>query len=476
MGRAQFAPAAKTPFTDRENRLSNPRLVFLLAFLGLLLVVPARGQDDVEQLLDEIQALAKGMGVGGSADLGALATAELPAVELAAGMRATGPVSVRVIDRAEAAAHVAGLVAEQLPPEKLRAMDLAWKALGLLEPEADFGAAIAELYSSQAGGFYDPKTKELVLLSDIPAMFQVPVARHELVHALQDQNHDLQRWIGDAGADEDRGAAIQAVLEGHATDVMNRVTLGDLGLDPANPDPATAEALSELLGADAGDLGDLLSSALDVSSLGGFVPSGTPPFLLAQLLFPYSTGTTFVAGYRAAHPEDPGCAALYARPPRTTAEVLDPRLWEAGGLPPLFVKPGTFLPDHRLLWSSSLGRLITAVLLTGQGDPSAGDPKGGRWNVPDRDKTVAPGSGWRGDRVAVYEFGPKTPGTDVPDGHVVAWVSSWASPEEAAAAEATLRERLPALRIRRTGDRLDAVVDGRTGQAARGLKALETWK
>lgn len=437
---------------------------------------PAPAQDEVEELLEEIQALSRGLSLGGLADLDGLAAAELPAVEKASGMQATGPISVRVVDRAEAAAHVAAIVAEQLPAPKLAAMDVGWKALGLLDPAADFGAAIAELYSSQAGGFYDPKKKELVLLSDIPALLQVPVARHELVHALQDQNHDLEAWIGDAGADEDRGAAIQAVLEGHATDVMNRVTLAGLGLDPANPDPGVAEALGELLGTDVGDLGDLLGSAMDASSLGAFVPRGTPPFLLAQLLFPYATGATFVAGYRAAHPEDPGCSALYARPPRTTAEVLDPRLWEAGGLPKLLTEPGTFLPGHELLWTSSLGRLVTAVLLTGQGDASAGDPSAARWNAPDRDRVVVPGAGWRGDRVAVYGKPPATPGTNVPDGHVVAWVSSWASAEEASRVERTLQERLPQAAIRRTGTQLVLVVGAVDREPEEALKRLQGWR
>lgn len=101
-------------------------------------------------------------------------------------------------------------------------------------------AAIEKLYGSQAGGYYDPATEELVLARDILVMVQVPVVRHQLVHALQDQTWDLKEWL------------------------------------------------------------EMIAS-------------------------------TFISSYGGAHPEDPGCENLYRRSPRTTAEMIDARLWEQGG-------------------------------------------------------------------------------------------------------------------------------------------------
>jgi hypothetical protein len=451
-----------------------------LLFALLLLSGPASAQPEVEELLDEVRAMARGYGLGSAdpADLERIVESELPAVELAAGMRRIAPVATRIVTREEAHAHVAALVAEQLPPQKLAAIEVAWRGLGLLDEGVALGPAIEALYAGQAGGFYDSRTKSMVLLGDVPMMLQVPVVRHELVHALQDQTWDLTKWLGDAGEDEDRAAAVQAVLEGHATDVMNRVTLGSFGVGGAMSDEQTAE-LSELMGGDLqgiSGLEDLLGSALDATTLGAFLPRDAPPVLRAQLLFPYVLGATFVSGYRAAHPEDPGCEALYRRPPQSTAEVLDPRLWESGTFTPDYSTSGIRVPGFDVTWTSALGRLISWILLTGQVDANAGDPFAGRWDPPSRDRAVVLGSGWRGDRVAVLRPKANPPGTDVPAGHVVAWASRWRDAQEAQSVRAALQKRLPAAHIAAEGDRVHVVVGARGAVKERVLAALAGWK
>lgn len=449
-------------------------LAFFLA--TFLLAGPAQAQPEVEELLDEVRALSRGLGLSGagSGDLEAMVQAEIAAVERESGMSATGPIATRVVTREEAHAHVAGLVAEQLPPERLADLERGWKALGLLAPDVALGPTIEALYAGQAGGFYDPKTRSMVLLGDMPSLFQVPVVRHELVHALQDQTYGLTQWLGDAGEDEDRAAAVQAVLEGHATDVMNRVTLQSLGLGGALSPELEAE-LGDLLGSDV-SADELLAPALDASSLGAFLPSDVPPVLRVQLLFPYVVGATFVAGYREAHPEDPGCKGLYARPPRSSAEVLDPRLWASGTFAPDFTNPGIGVPGWRTGWTSALGRLISWVLLSGRADPSAGDPWGGRWDVAGRDADVVLGSGWRGDRVAVLHPSPKTPGTPAPGGHLVAWVARWRDASEAAEVASALKKRLPSAEIEALGDRTHVLVasSGTAPKSAWG--AIRAWK
>ena len=448
-----------------------------LACLLLLLATPAAAQDEVEELLDEVRALAKGLSLGSGepADLERIVSGEIPAVELAAGMRATSAIATRVVTREQAHAHVAGLVAEQLPPQKLAHMERAWKALGLLEPEVALGPAIEALYAGQAGGFYDQRTKSMVLLGDMPTLFQVPVIRHELVHALQDQTWNLAEWLGDAGEDEDRAAAVQAVLEGHATDVMNRVTLASMGLGEALGGEQAAE-LSELLGTDAAGLEDLMGSGLDASSLGAFLPPGAPPVLRVQLLFPYVVGATFVSGYRRAHPEDPGCQALYRRPPRTTAEVLDPSLWQAGTFEPALTDPKVRAPGFTVGWTSSLGRLISWLLLTGQADASGGDPYAGRWGVPDRDTRAVLGSGWRGDRVAVLDPVAGPPKGEVLLEPAVVWASLWRDGAEAEAVAEALRGRLQGATIEVRRDRVHAVIGPRGDAAEVLLRSMRAWK
>ncbi|GEM_PF-2267053 len=444
-------------------------------------------QQEADAIEDEIRAMLGGLGGAGEVDPQALVAAELPTVEKLTGMKAKGPIAVRMVSRDEAIAHIGEILDAQLPPPKLARVEILYKALGFLPPEASLADEITSLFGSQAGGFYDPVGKELVLLKDLPLMLQVPVVRHELVHALQDQHHDLSARIAEAQDDEDQAAALQAVLEGHAVDVMNRATLaslggltgaGDLsagmmaelmetlGLEDVDPDGAL-EAASALL--------DMGGSSGSGSALAGMLPQGLP-VLTTQMLFPYTTGADFTAGYRAAHPDDPTCSALYARLPRTTAEVLTPRRWESGTFVPELTKPGTFVPGWKLEHATSLGRLLVWVLLTNQADPSAGDPQGGRWGVPIQDTNVVVGSGWQGDHVALYRAPDTKAGTFVPGSYAVVWASRWRDGVEAREIARLLRARHDAATVVLSGDRVFAVFAGPARARTRMIESLGAWR
>jgi len=460
--------------------LGNILLVAVLLLGFLHWSPPAGAQQESDEIVDEILRMARGLagGEAGHTNPDALVRQELPRVEDISGMKARTSIRARMASRDEARAHVRAAIDEQLPPSRLIPMEAAWRALGLLTANASLAAEIEKLYGNQAGGYYDPATATLVLLRDIPVMVQATVIRHELVHALQDQHWNLKKWLGDATEDEDRGAAIQAVLEGHANDVMNRVSMGGLNLDALlESNPEIAELLgsssspgSELLGSD-----ELSALGLDGSFAAQMVPRGTPPALAAQMLFPYLIGSTFISSYRENHPEDPSCTKLYKRPPQTTAEVIDPRLWEQGGARATLSKPGTFLPGYSLVYHSSLGRLLTRVVLTGVGDPAAGDVSAGLWDGKYRDRNVALGGGWRGDRVAVYSRGSSKSGMNVPDPEIVIWCSEWSGPEEAGQIARVLRRRLPWAHILRRGQRIDAILAAADRDSARILEALSTW-
>ena len=77
----------------------------LAGLAGLALLAPgsASSQEGVDEILQELQGL---LGLGGAdADPKALVDAALPAVEQAAGMRAKGPIQVRIASREQAREH-----------------------------------------------------------------------------------------------------------------------------------------------------------------------------------------------------------------------------------------------------------------------------------------------------------------------------------------------------------------------------------
>jgi hypothetical protein len=461
--------------------------------LGLaLLAAPtftdsAFAQQESEEIIEEILRMVGGLGGTGRVDPEALVKSELPMVSKLAGMEANEPIKVRLVSREEAVAHVAATLDAQLPPAKLARVEVVYKALGFLSPKQSLRDEITTLIGGQAGGFYDPQRKELVLLKDIPMMLQVPVVRHELVHALQDQNHDLSKWIAEAQDDEDQAAALQAVLEGHAVDVMNRATLAGLGAITSDMEwsPGMVAELMETLGMEGEDPEEAMEAAASLFDLGGadagaalagLLPRGVPPVLMAQLLFPYTTGSDFIVGYRKAHPEDPSCSGLYRRLPKTSAEILDPRRWESGTAVPDYPKSGSLLPGWRLLHETSLGRLMIWVLLTDQGDPSAGDPRGGRWGGDSRDTDVVLGAGWRGDRVALFASPDHRSGSYVPGSYAVVWASRWRDREEASKIAQELRSRRDHATIVLAGDRVLAIFAGPAVHRTAMLEALSSWR
>lgn len=420
-----------------------------------------------------------GLGQTGAIDPSVLVDAELAAVEAASSMSATGPVRAEMITRDEAVAHILSLIDQQLPPKRARAMETAWKAMGLLSSEQDLREEVLSLYGSQVGGFYDPQRGALFLLADMHPVLQTPVVRHELAHALQDQHWDLSVWLAGAELDEDRAAAMQAVLEGHANDTMNRATLKAIGLDAATleatTDPGLIAELQEIFGEEILDGGGLSNLGLDESLTAAFLPRSTPAALRAQLLFPYALGTKFVAGYRKSHPDDPSCAALFRRPPQSTAEVLNPALWLAGFKPRL-TQPGGFLPGWEQAWSSPLGRLLSQVALTNQGDPYAGNRSAADWDPVNRDINVGLTATWGGDHVVVYEQTQRESGTDAPDSDWVVWVSDWGSPAHAAAVAHEGKKRFINARFEVIGSRLAVLMGGSSKFDRSAFDLLAEWK
>jgi len=296
---------------------------------------------------------------------------------------------------------------------------------------------------------------------------------------LQDQHWNLSQWLHGAELDEDRAAAMQAVLEGQASDAMNRATLTSVGLDTATleatTDPALLAELKEIFGDEGLDGGALSNFGLDESLTSAFLPRSTPAALRAQLLFPYVLGTKFVAGYRKKHPDDPACTALFKRPPQSTAEILNPGLWLSGFKAEL-TEPGIFLPGWKQAWSSPLGRLLSQVALTNQGDPNAGGANTADWNGANHDTDVAITATWAGDHVVVYKTDPTPSGTEAPDPDWVVWVSVWGSQRHASKVAEEAKKRFANIRLQVRNARLIVLMGGPLGHDEAAFNILAEWK
>jgi hypothetical protein len=183
--------------------------------------------------------------------------------------------------------------------------------LGLLPEDFDLKSFYNDLYSEQIAGFYDSETKEIfVVKKEAFGGNEKLTYAHEFTHVLQDQVFNFDEGLNyneDAcQEDSERCAAIQALIEGDATQT---------------------EILWFQTYATRDDYDDLMQT---YESFESPILDAAPPYMVADLYFPYEKGFAFVERLY----KEGGFAAVdaaYQNPPVSTKQILHPE----------------FYPDHR---------------------------------------------------------------------------------------------------------------------------------
>lgn len=280
-------------------------------------------------------------------------------VEARRGLRFKHPVEVGNLSDAAFGARIAAV--QRGDRSDLDRQARVLRALRLVPAGVDVERAEEDLLRAQVIGYYDPKTKTLVVRGDGADAAVRHVVVHELTHALQDQWFDLEAH--ERNLDDDASAAYTALVEGDAVRVerayIHGLTLAD-------------------------------RQQIDRSG-GGSVPSDVPPVLLERLEFPYTVGPTFVQALL----DSGGRQRLdqaFLNPPPATSEVLHPEQFLAGSAPR---PPGAPLADGPAIDQGSIGELGLDLLLQGLGQ-SAG---------LSRAQIRAATGGWAGDRYVAWSSG-----------------------------------------------------------------------
>jgi len=201
---------------------------------------------------------------------------------------------------------------------------LAMRKFGFLPRTFDIEGFSAELMGESVAGFYDSKTKMVSLLNWVPLEEQQSILAHELTHALQDQNYDLQTWhkhgktkVTDAKhsvvaseTDEgETGTAGRSVTEGQAMVVMLDYLLAPIGRTLANS-PGLIEPLQQQMSY--GAEGPVLHRA--------------PLAIREGMAFPYREGLMFEIALLEKGREAAFTSALL-HPPHLTYEILHPKAY-----------------------------------------------------------------------------------------------------------------------------------------------------
>lgn len=269
---------------------------------------------------DSAEPDVNGRGPAASVTEKALDKTELPAasappvvenvlakLERLTGLARQRPVPLERMSRAEVRAYIERELREQLPAEKVRVDEQLYKTLGLIPAEMDIRSFLVELYSEQAGGYYDPKRGCYVIADWIDPVLQETVMAHELTHALQDQQVPFQPLLDRFRDDDDRSLALSAVLEGSATLAMLAYAM-----DVPVREISRNQGLFQLIGAAASFAPETMP-----------VFSRAPAFLRETMLFPYVAGSEYIRRYLETH-EFKDSALLLQHPPAGTSVILHP--------------------------------------------------------------------------------------------------------------------------------------------------------
>jgi len=336
--------------------------------------------------------LLMGLACGGSVEDSALVTSSdprlaeiavriLPDLASGSGMELRDPVRVERRSRAELERYLEFKIDEEFPEGRAELISEAYGLLGLVPSSMDLKSTLKALYLEQVAGFYDPDSTTLFVLDDQPDEAIESLLVHELVHAIQDQNTDLDA-ITALELDNDRRVAALAAIEGHATLVMFEFLMqGQGALDLTEP-PNFAMSLGP---------------ALEAARTESPTLAAAPLVLQESVLFPYRGGVTFVEALwreRSGRPPPFGSDL-----PVSTEQILHPEDFARGQRDVPRRVEVSVGDGWSILYEDTLGELELGILLETAG----------------ASRTSA--RGWGGDRYVLLDDG---------DGnHSLAWFGVW---------------------------------------------------
>jgi hypothetical protein len=300
------------------------------------------------------------------------------------GLAAASLEAPELITRAQLESEFRQRFDRDYPPARRAADNVLLHALGMLDTGQDVGALQLKLLSGQVLGFYDNRTKRMVLVSDagLDATARVTYA-HEYTHALQDKAFGLSSLDLQALGEDDRDLARLALVEGDATTVMLQ-----WAVDHLTP--------QELLGIVQTPIPDL---------------NGIPPWMLQQLQFPYTAGSSLVSRLEASGGWS-AVDAAFKDPPASSEQVIHFDKYVTHEAPDNVAPPKVAAAlggGWKEIHADTLGEEMVALWLQALGASEA--------------DAASAAEGWGGDRV-VAASGPN-------GGLAVAWRIVWDAPGDA---------------------------------------------
>jgi len=197
------------------------------------------------------------------------------------------------------------LLQEQTKEESPREIDADQKilvALGLFPEGKSLRETLTNVLTEQIAGSYDSEAKVITVVSGKgtnSTMDEITTA-HEITHALQDQNFNLEKPpLKDESYNSDTELAITSLIEGDATNVM-------------------AEYAKEYIPAQ-----ELLKMMQETGEMSSKELNKAPEYVRRSLLFPYEEGLAFVRSLLSSKGLE-GLNAAFRDPPTSSEQIIHP--------------------------------------------------------------------------------------------------------------------------------------------------------
>ena len=285
---------------------------------------------------------------------------------------------------------------EEITPQEFKTGELGLKVLGFIPREINWKEVMVKVYSEEIAAFYDPRTKTMHLIKELPVdetkkpgFFESllgkkagfdkdenkTVIAHELTHALSDQNYDLDKMQKKVEGDDDQSTALSSLIEGEATLAMMSAQIEDW--DGTRFAATPAASLEKTIA--------MMTPLMTMGS--GKALKEAPVILSESLIFPYMRGMVFCASLT----NEGGWKAIneaYEHPPQSTEQILHPEKYRDQPDPPTIIDLGKLDAGDgwKEIGRNVIGEMQMAILLrqatVASQSPPAGMATGSRCSRP----------------------------------------------------------------------------------------------
>ncbi len=256
------------------------------------------------------------------------------------------PVALKTITKPEFRKLYQEQMRKENNPRQMHREVLFLQLFGLVAADFNYEKTVLDLLSEQAWALYDFKRRNLYLADWAPPDALEYALVHELVHAVDDQNFNLLKYMKGTREAESQLARL-AAIEGQASWVMTEWAMQQSGksLD-GNRILAIATA-----------------SATRFEAQQFPVYESTPTYFREVLIFPYTDGLLFQHAMIERFGPD-GLKRVFQVPPMTTQQILQPELYLAGANPDPPALPQASIPrGYKRVFDGTFGQLDHKILL-----------------------------------------------------------------------------------------------------------------